>query len=739
MRRLISLLSLLFILNNFSDAQTPQGFKYQAVVRDNSGLALTNKLVAIRLSLLLNSTNGTSVYSEVHNIATNDFGVANLNVGAGTNTTGNFANIDWGAGTYFLKTEADITNGNNFVFLGTSQLLSVPYAMYAAKSANAANDFDKDSLNELQNLNVSNNKLSITKGNQVNIDADTANEIQTLTLTNNNLQLNKNGGSVDLTKYDKDSQQLVLNGNTLSITKGNSIVLSGAVDLDSDPTNEIQLLTLKKDTISLSKANYIVLPKDNDADSTNEIQTLTYKNDTIQLSKANNIVLPKDNDRDSLNELQLLSRSNDTIFLSKGNFIVLPNSYSPIGVFSLNNIKYNSNRYYKLLDSGQSNYTTPDFGNCVIFDSLGNFYFAGSYTNPIIIDGVKLINTNATSSGFFLVKYNKFGVKQWLNNYPNTDKVLMNFIIDNSMDIVLLLSANHFNSPSTNSFIYKVSSGGINLWNKTFSIYSTWTGGGTHRNSKGICVDKQNFIYIVNTTDNINGNQQLELLKINPTNGSNTSNIITSASGSSYGWIQFVENIFSDDSNNIYIISGYNGARNQNLQYPDNKVLIRVNASGGLAYINFNGLFNSKIYQMNLNSFIAFGRQNSYNAIINLQSGGDLNIISWNNINLNPILSNSINNNSLKFNIQNDGFIYFDDNHIYPQIDGFQRNFIVETSINGYLTNLKGLLTRNSSLFSNTVVDNNGKCLFLLGFPFGGFANINGSKIGNDDSLYLIE
>jgi microcystin-dependent protein len=321
MRRLILLLFLQLGLNIFSDAQTPQGFKYQAVVRDNSGLALANKLVALRLSLLLNSTNGTSVYSEVHNIATNDFGVANLNVGSGTNTTGNFATIDWGAGTYFLKTEADITNGSNFVFLGTSQLLSVPYAMYAAKSANAANDFDKDSLNEIQNLNVSNNKLSISKGNQVNLDADTANEIQQLSLNNNNLQLNKNGGSVDLTKYATDSQQLVLNGNTLSITKGNSIVLSGSVDLDSDPTNEIQTLNIRKDTIGISKSNYIVLPKDNDSDSTNEIQTLSYKNDTIQLSKANNIVLPKDNDRDSTNELQQLSLNKNNLSISKGNQI----------------------------------------------------------------------------------------------------------------------------------------------------------------------------------------------------------------------------------------------------------------------------------------------------------------------------------------------------------------------------------------------------------------------------------
>ena len=67
----------------------------------------------------------------------------------------------------------DINNGTNFLFMGTSQLLSVPYAMFAAKSGNAANDKDQDSTNELQTIN----------------------------LNGNNLQLNKNGGSVDLTKY----------------------------------------------------------------------------------------------------------------------------------------------------------------------------------------------------------------------------------------------------------------------------------------------------------------------------------------------------------------------------------------------------------------------------------------------------------------------------------------------------------------------------------------------------------
>jgi hypothetical protein len=422
MKKLYTFLIAIILCIGIANAQTPQGFKYQAVVRDNSGLALANKLVAIRLSLLLNSTNGTSIYSEVHNIATNDFGVANLNVGSGTNTTGNFANIDWGAGTYFLKTEADITNGSNFVFLGTSQLLSVPYAMYAAKSANAANDFDKDSLNEIQNISLNGNNLqlnknggsidltkyttdidtdsqslslkghtlSITRGNNIQLnDIDSLNEIQNLTLTNNNLQLNKNGGSVDLTKYDKDSQQLVLNGNTLSITKGNTIVLSGAVDLDSDPTNEIQNLSIKKDTISISRANYILLPKDNDTDSTNEIQMLSVNQNKLSISKSNQVNI----DADTTNEIQSLLFTNDTLKISKNNSVVVPG--------------YNTVQSSKLLYANA-------IGTNVINLTLPNNI--SSYTAGMMIN----FKAQSNNTGAVYVNINGLGNKAVLKNISDT-------------------------------------------------------------------------------------------------------------------------------------------------------------------------------------------------------------------------------------------------------------------------------------------------------------------------------
>jgi|GEM_PF-6824565 len=384
---------------------TPNTFKYQAVVRDNNGQVIANKLVAIKLSLLANSTNGAEVYAEVHNIATNDFGVANLLVGAGNNVLGNFNTIDWGASTYFLKTELDLNNGSNFTFLGTSQLLSVPFALYAAKSANAANDFDKDSLNEIQNisltgnnlqlnknggsidlskytndadsqsLTLSKNTLSISRGNSILLnDIDSVNEIQTLSLNNHSLQLSKNGGNIDLSKYDKDSQQLVLNGNTLSITKGNSVVLSGVVDLDADPTNEIQNLSLINDTLKISKANFVKLPKDNDSDSSNEIQTLSISQNKLILSKSNQVNI----DADTLNEIQTLTFVNDTLKLSK--------QINTAPIPSINTVQMSKLQYAQASGANTINLTMS--GNLSSYQPgmIVNFKAVNNNTGPVLIN-----------------------------------------------------------------------------------------------------------------------------------------------------------------------------------------------------------------------------------------------------------------------------------------------------------------------------------------------------------------
>jgi hypothetical protein len=332
----------------FSHAQTVgQGFKYQTAIRDQAGIMMANKLVGLKMSILQGNANGSEIYVETHKVSTSDFGIANLSIGAGTLVSGNFANIDWGNGPYFLKVELDLNNTNTYLFMGTSQLLAVPFALYAAKSANAENDYDKDSLNEVQQLTLNNqqlqlsknggainletykdntdsqklslqgNTLSISGGNSLLInDNDSLNELQSISLDNNQIQLSKNGGSANLSKYldNTDSQNLILQGTNLSISGGNTITLSGVVDLDSDPTNELQILALVDDTLKLTKGNFVLLPKDYDRDSLNEIQSISVKNNKLYLSKADTVNI----DGDTLNEIQSLVQTGNSITLSKG-------------------------------------------------------------------------------------------------------------------------------------------------------------------------------------------------------------------------------------------------------------------------------------------------------------------------------------------------------------------------------------------------------------------------------------
>jgi len=109
-------------------AQIPQSFKYQAVLRDGSGNIKTNTTTSIEISILQGSANGITVYAETHGVTTNAYGIVNLDLGLGTVINGIFANIDWSTGPYFVKVSVDGTD------MGTSQLLSVPYALYAKTS-----------------------------------------------------------------------------------------------------------------------------------------------------------------------------------------------------------------------------------------------------------------------------------------------------------------------------------------------------------------------------------------------------------------------------------------------------------------------------------------------------------------------------------------------------------------------------------------------------------------------------
>lgn len=114
-------------------AQVPNKFNYQAVARNSLGQSLANSNITLRLTILDGGANGTNVYSETRQATTNQLGLFTVGIGGpgATSTTGNFATIDWGTGNKYIKVEADPLGGNNFSVLGNTEMLSVPYALYA--------------------------------------------------------------------------------------------------------------------------------------------------------------------------------------------------------------------------------------------------------------------------------------------------------------------------------------------------------------------------------------------------------------------------------------------------------------------------------------------------------------------------------------------------------------------------------------------------------------------------------
>ncbi|MBK7302406.1 MAG: collagen-like protein [Saprospiraceae bacterium] len=109
----------------------PNKMSYQAVVRNAAGQLVANGNVGIRLQILQGSEFGAAVFVETHLTATNANGLATFEIGGGTNVLGSIASIDWSSGPYFLKTESDLNGGTNYTISGTSQMLSVPYALFA--------------------------------------------------------------------------------------------------------------------------------------------------------------------------------------------------------------------------------------------------------------------------------------------------------------------------------------------------------------------------------------------------------------------------------------------------------------------------------------------------------------------------------------------------------------------------------------------------------------------------------
>ena len=135
MKKFYAILCLVIASLTQLQAQTPQGFNYQATVRNSVGDLIVNTNVYFKFNVIQGSDTSVPIFTETHYVSTDDLGQVNLVIGQGTANTGAFSALDWSLGSYYLGIELD--TGNGYLAMGTTQLLSVPYALYAENSGNA--------------------------------------------------------------------------------------------------------------------------------------------------------------------------------------------------------------------------------------------------------------------------------------------------------------------------------------------------------------------------------------------------------------------------------------------------------------------------------------------------------------------------------------------------------------------------------------------------------------------------
>ncbi len=162
--KIVKLLFLAFVIsfNLELSAQAPQSFNFQGVLRNNTGLIQANTALVVRHTVRQGSATGTSIYQETHAVSTNDYGVFTTKAGSGSVVSGTFNTIDWSTGNYYLQTEVNPASAG-FSDMGASQLISVPFALYADE-ANKATNMALNDLTDVTSTSPTNGQSLVWNG-----------------------------------------------------------------------------------------------------------------------------------------------------------------------------------------------------------------------------------------------------------------------------------------------------------------------------------------------------------------------------------------------------------------------------------------------------------------------------------------------------------------------------------------------------------------------------------------------
>lgn len=357
MKKLYTLLAAV-ILTTTVFAQAPEKISYQAVIRDAGNTLVANQTVGMQLSILQGSFTGPAVYVETQTPTSNINGLVSLEIGSGV-TLDNFSTIDWSNGPYFIKTETDPTGGVSYSITGTSELLSVPYALHAKTADSIVGGVSLTETDPIFGASISSGITSIDTANWNNHTIDTDTQLDSAGVATLGYEAGPHTTDTQLDSADisnlgyvagphtidndtqLDSSAIANMGYITSFIETDPVfgasISSGITALDTANWNNHTVDTdtqldsagvatlgfeagphttdTQLDSVDISNLGYVAGPHTIDNDT---------QLDSLAIANMGYITSFTEIDADSTNELQALSISNDTIFLAGGGFVKLP-------------------------------------------------------------------------------------------------------------------------------------------------------------------------------------------------------------------------------------------------------------------------------------------------------------------------------------------------------------------------------------------------------------------------------
>lgn len=345
-------LTLLIIACFFSSAifaQTPQAISYQAIARNATGVVLASQSVGIKISIHTGSVTGTVEYSETHHDTTNQFGLFTLQIGNGTPAIGTFSTIDWSTGNKFLQVELDPTGGTTYIDMGTSQLLSVPYALYAEKS-----------------------NINLQAGNGIQISGDT------IINSSPNIPVSITG-SGDVT-VSGTYPNFNVDGTPSTFFAGTGIQISNDTIINSSPDIPVTIVGTGGTTVSGSYPDFTIFSTSNAWNLTGNAGTNSSTNfigttdNTSLIFKVNN---------ENAGRIDPTPLSNTSLGYHSMNANTTGSYNTAIGVNALNsNATANNNSAYgfqSLLSNTTGNDNTANGANSLNANTTGSYITATGY------------------------------------------------------------------------------------------------------------------------------------------------------------------------------------------------------------------------------------------------------------------------------------------------------------------------------------------------------------------------